>query len=86
MRPENIVSEAMQRWPDRLRVEAGPEVGRLHARSNLLPELSAWLFSDADCAFAGLVVEEGADTWELRYLFYSRDAPGWIDGSASSQS
>jgi formate hydrogenlyase subunit 5 len=79
MTPGHIVSEAMQRWPDRLRVETSPEVDRLHVQSRLLPELSAWLFFDADCAFAGLVVEEGADTWELRYLFYGRHEPGWIE-------
>ena len=78
MIPEHIVSEAMKRWPDRLRVGISPEVGELHAQSSLLPELGAWLFSDADCAFAGLVVEESADTWELRYLFHSRNAPGWM--------
>jgi len=78
MRAGHIVTEAMKRWPDRLRVETGPEVDGLHAESILLPELSAWLSSEADCAFAGLVVEEGTDTWELRYLFYSRYEPGWV--------
>jgi formate hydrogenlyase subunit 5 len=78
MTPERTMTEAMKRWPDRLRVEARPEVGGLHVDSDLLPELSAWLLSDADCAFAGLVVEEGADTWELRYLFHGRKEPGWM--------
>jgi formate hydrogenlyase subunit 5 len=83
MTPEHIASEAMKRWPERLHVDTGPEAAGLHAESGLLPELGAWLFSDADCAFAGLVVEEGADTWDLRYLFYGRRVPGWIHVVAS---
>jgi formate hydrogenlyase subunit 5 len=75
---DQIMTEAVRRWPDRLRADTGPDVGELHAQSSLLPELSAWLFFHADCAFAGLVVEEGARMWELRYLFHSRRDPGWI--------
>jgi hypothetical protein len=63
MNPGQIVTEAMKRWPDRLRLETGPEAGGLQAEPSLIPDLSGWLFSDADCAFAGLVVEEGTDTW-----------------------
>lgn len=79
MTPWRIMEEAVQRWPERLRMETGPGGDRLHVASGLLPELCAWLFSEVECAFAGLVVEEGADSWELRYLFYGRCEPGWLN-------
>ncbi len=44
----------------------------------VLPEVCAWLFTDADYAFASLVVEETASRWRLRYFLHGRNEPGWV--------
>jgi formate hydrogenlyase subunit 5 len=79
MSPPPAASQGFERWPDQVRVESRGEVRILHAQPALLPELCAWLFTDGDASFAGLVVEEGHDAWELRYLFYGRRQPGWTE-------
>jgi Ni,Fe-hydrogenase III large subunit/Ni,Fe-hydrogenase III component G len=44
----------------------------------LLPALCRYLFWGAGCRFGGIVVEERADHWELRYLFLAAYR-GWIE-------
>jgi len=44
----------------------------------LLPELCGKLFLDWDLSFAGLVVEEGQNDWQLRYVFYGEREAGWV--------
>ncbi len=73
-----LTNAISHRWAERLRVERDRNRATLHAEAALLPELTAWLFADADCAFAGLVVEERDNVWELRYVFHSRTEPAWI--------
>jgi len=43
-----------------------------------LPELCGRLFLEWGFSFAGLIVEEGASEWELRYCFYGDGEPGWV--------
>jgi len=43
-----------------------------------LPALCRFLFWDVGCGFAGIVVEERSQDWELRYLFLARFA-GWLE-------
>jgi formate hydrogenlyase subunit 5 len=43
-----------------------------------LPPLCSFLFWEAGCSFGGLIVEERASNWELRYLFLA-PYTGWIE-------
>jgi formate hydrogenlyase subunit 5 len=43
-----------------------------------LPPLCRFLFWEAGCSFGGLIVEERARNWELRYLFLA-PYTGWIE-------
>jgi formate hydrogenlyase subunit 5 len=43
-----------------------------------LPPLCRFLFWEAGCSFGGLIVEEHARNWELRYLFLA-PYKGWIE-------
>jgi Ni,Fe-hydrogenase III large subunit/Ni,Fe-hydrogenase III component G len=43
-----------------------------------LPELCGRLFLQWEFSFAGLMVEEGAIEWQLRYCFYDDGAAGWV--------
>ena len=50
----------------------------LQCAKDKLAELCARLYADENCGFAGLIVEERGEEWELRYVFYQSDAPGWV--------
>ena len=43
-----------------------------------LPELCGRLFLAWEFSFAGLMVEEGANEWQLRYCFYGDGEGGWV--------
>lgn len=72
---------ALDRWPGRVRVpaeEASQLTCELECAREELVGICAWLHAEADCGFGGLIVEERDTEWELRYVFHSSDAPGWI--------
>jgi formate hydrogenlyase subunit 5 len=78
-KPERIAAGAVSRWGERLRASQRDGICELQCDPSLLPELCSWLFGEADCAFAALVVEEKSDAWELRYLFHGRREAGWAE-------
>lgn len=43
-----------------------------------LRDVCRYLFKERELGFAGLIVEEGEDRWQLRYLFYGSGPNGWI--------
>jgi formate hydrogenlyase subunit 5 len=43
-----------------------------------LPELCGRLFLEWEFCFAGLIVEEAATEWHLRYCFYGDGEAGWV--------
>ena len=43
-----------------------------------LPELCGAFSSNGISGFAGLIVEEGASEWQLRYSFYGERDAGWV--------
>jgi Ni,Fe-hydrogenase III large subunit/Ni,Fe-hydrogenase III component G len=45
---------------------------------DLLPDLCGRLFLEEGLSFAGLIVEEGATEWQLRYAFYGVHPAGWV--------
>lgn len=71
---------ALDQWPGRIqtRQEARRSLCEIECGKEEVIEICAWLHRDADCGFAGLIVEELAADWELRYVFHASDAPGWV--------
>jgi formate hydrogenlyase subunit 5 len=47
--------------------------------SEVLPEVVRWAVVELGYRFAGLIVEQETEEWDLRYLFYSIEGPpGWV--------
>jgi formate hydrogenlyase subunit 5 len=67
-------------WGDevRCRFDADNRTNELACDRSMLPELCRRIFHDWGFSFSGLVVEEGASDWDLRYLFYGEPEAGWI--------
>ena len=74
MKPDAVISEIQQLWPQQVQVRTG--IPWSHAELRPAPELLAALcdrlFNTWHYAFATLVVEETDTAFELRYLFYSQ--------------
>ena len=64
----------------RCRYDAARGVSEVDCERALLAPLCGRLFHEWGFAFAGLVVEEGASDWALRYVFYGggREAGAWV--------
>ncbi len=69
-----------QRWPGSVRcdVDAAHATCEVKCSRGTLPELCGRLFLEWNFSFAGLVVEEGASEWQLRYCFYGEREAGWV--------
>ncbi len=75
MTADTILNDARARWGG-LTGELDAERRALELRcapARRLAEVCGWLFDERGCAFAGLFVEEGAEGWDLRYVFVSAD-------------
>jgi Ni,Fe-hydrogenase III large subunit/Ni,Fe-hydrogenase III component G len=79
MNSTELKREIDQRWPGQAqcRSHAGLTCEVTCARA-ALPELCGRLFLEWDFSFAGLIVEEGASKWQLRYAFYGEGDGGWV--------
>jgi formate hydrogenlyase subunit 5 len=64
----------VETWVDRRKPLAELRCGR----STILPEVARWLAADLGYRFAGFVVEEQSEEWEIRYLFYWQRGAGWV--------
>lgn len=76
----NVSEEISRRWKDRTRPRLDPNrsVCEVECSTDALPELASWLFLEQNYSFAGLVVEEGSEQWELRYIFYGEREQGFL--------
>ena len=70
----------LTRWPSNIKVGRGPGQGAVtvRCRAAVLRDLSAYLAAEAGYGFGGLVVEETAGAWLLRYLFYGDGGAGQV--------
>jgi len=75
MNRTELKTETAQRWPGQVecRFDSGSACELACARA-VLPELCGRLFLEWNFSFAGLIVEEGANEWQLRYVFYGNVA------------
>ena len=69
-----------QRWPGRVGVILGADGVPcvIEPSLDVLAQLCGWLFLDQNFSFAGLIVDEGATEWQLRYAFYAEQPGDWI--------
>lgn len=67
-------------WPGdaQCRLHAAPATHEVICGSTILADLCRYLFKERNFAFAGLIVEEGAAEWQLRYVFYGEPEVGWV--------
>jgi formate hydrogenlyase subunit 5 len=80
MNPSELQRQIEQRWPGQAqcRFELESSVCEVACACAPLAELCGWLFLEGGFSFAGLIVEEGATQWRLRYGFYGERADGWV--------
>ncbi|HTS55614.1 MAG TPA: NADH-quinone oxidoreductase subunit C [Burkholderiales bacterium] len=79
MNQSELGQEMERRWPGqaRYRLDSGG-FGEVTCARDVLAQVCGKLFLDWSFSFAGLVVEEGAAEWRLRYLFYGERSAGWV--------
>jgi len=80
MTPVDLEREIAERWSNdtRYRFDSDQDVATVTCTRAVLVDLCARLFVQWDFSFAGLVVEESATEWQLRYLFYGRRGSPWV--------
>jgi len=74
------VTQAEQKWPGQVQgwLDRRKPVSELRCNAlEVLPKLARWLVIDLDYRLAGLIAEEQAEAWEIRYLFYQERHEGW---------
>jgi formate hydrogenlyase subunit 5 len=69
-----------QGWPGqaRCRFDVPSRTNEVTCERAVLADLCRRLFHEWGFGFAGLIVEEGEDTWNLRYVFYGERDTGWV--------
>ena len=80
MKIDALPAEIERRWPAQASSRRD-EVGltyEVKCAPAVLPELCGCLFLEWSFGFAGLIVEEGAESWNLRYAFYSEREAGFV--------
>ncbi len=79
MNRSELRQQIEQRWPGQM--QCGFAAGspcEVTCTRVTLPDLCGHLFLDWNFSFAGLIVEEGASEWQLRYAFYGDGDAGWV--------
>src|SRR5208283_5346867 len=72
MNRTELKEQIEQRWPGhaQCRFDAANSISEITCAHAVLAELCGRLFLEWNFSFAGLIVEEGAGEWQLRYCFY----------------
>ena len=83
-----LTEQIEQRWRGmtRCRLVAATFACEITCGRAALAELCGWLFSEQGYSFAGLIVEEGAAEWQLRYVFYGEREAGRVHVLVNSPS
>ena len=69
-----------RRWPGKAQCRFDAERSRREVTCEraVLADLCRCVFQEWGFGFAGLIVEEGAAEWQLRYVFYGDREAGWV--------
>lgn len=80
MNRTELKEQIEHRWPADARCDfdAPGSTCEIKCSRATLAELCGRLFLEWNFSFAGLVVEEGAGEWQLRYCFYGEREAGWV--------
>lgn len=80
-----VVSALLARWPAVVPLAGDADRRIVEVRSPLevLPDLAEWLVVHRGYQFAGMVVEDVRDGYDLRYLFYGDRGMGQVHGVVS---
>jgi formate hydrogenlyase subunit 5 len=87
MNRTELKEQIKRRWPGKLEchLAATGFACEVVCDRAALPELCGRLFLEWDFSFAGLMVEEGANAWQLRYCFYGDAEAGWVHVLVNAQ-
>jgi formate hydrogenlyase subunit 5 len=80
MNRAEVTQEIKRRWPAdaQARFEPAGSLCEINCTRAALADLCGRLFLEWDFSFAGLIVDEIADEWQLRYCFYGEPEAGWV--------
>lgn len=75
-----LKDEIERRWPGEAQYGFDTSTLTIEVRCTrtVLVEVCRRMVEEWDFSFAGLIVEEGATEWQLRYVFYGEPAAGWL--------
>ncbi len=80
MNPNELKEQIESRWLGQAQhgFEASTSTTEVRCTRTMLVELCRRMVEEWDFSFAGLIVEEGAAEWQLRYAFYGEGGAGWV--------
>jgi formate hydrogenlyase subunit 5 len=80
MNQTELKERIARHWPTEVRCHFAETDSRCELACNrdALPGLCGRLFLEWEFCFAGLIVEEAATEWHLRYCFYGDGEAGWV--------
>lgn len=75
-----LKQEIERRWPAdaQARFDDAGSICEIDCPRAILADFGGRLFLDWNFSFAGLIVEELPDEWQLRYCFYGEPDAGWV--------
>jgi formate hydrogenlyase subunit 5 len=80
MNRAQLLEKIDRRWHGAVDCKTSPtgNVTEIACSNDLVPQLCGWLFLDWGLSFAGLIVEQLSEQWELRHCFYGEGDVGWL--------
>ncbi len=86
MKPTELQEQIARCWPGQAQssFDARRATTELTCARAVLADVCRRIFKEWDFSFAGLIVEEGASEWQLRYAFYGPGESGWLHVMASA--
>jgi formate hydrogenlyase subunit 5 len=80
MNRAQLRQEIERRWPSEAeaRFDAAGSLCEINCAPRIIGDLSGRLFLEWNFSFAGIIVEESANEWQLRYCFYGEPESGWV--------
>lgn len=80
MNRAELKAQIERRWPGMAQCgfDALNSTTEVTCTRAVLADLCRRIFQEWGFAFAGLIVEEGASAWQLRYAFYGEREAGWV--------
>lgn len=81
-----LQGQIARRWPGQVQCtsDSPTSTTELTCTRAVLPDVCRRIFEEWGFGFAGLIVEEGASEWQLRYAFYGTGESGWLHVLASA--